>query len=147
MLFDSQNLFSDTQAVTTTANSTNLLDTGAARDLLAGEGLFLVVQVTEAFDAGGAATLTVTLVTDDNASFSSATTLFTSPAIGLSSLTLGARPVQIKVPSGAERYLRLAYTVATGPFTAGKVTAGLVLAGTLEDSARTAYPRAAFGVA
>jgi hypothetical protein len=147
MLFDTQALLSDTQAVTTTANSTNTYDAGVARDLLAGEGLFLVVQVTEAFTAGGAATLTVALQTDDNSSFSSATTLFTSPAIGLSSLTLGARPVQIRVPSGAERYLRLSYTVGTGPMTAGKVTAGLVLAGTIEDSARTVPPRAAFGVA
>jgi hypothetical protein len=147
MLFDSQNLFSDTQAVTVTATSTNLLDTGAARDLLAGEGLFLVVQVTEAFDAGGAATVTVALQTDDNSSFSSPTTLFSSPTTGLSGLTLGARPVQIRVPRGAERYLRLSYTVADGPFTAGKVTAGLVLAGTLEDSARTVHPRAAFSVA
>jgi hypothetical protein len=55
--------------------------------------------------------------------------------------------VQIRVPRGAERYLRLSYTVADGPFTAGKVTAGLVLAGTLEDSARTVHPRAAFSVA
>ena len=147
MLFDSQNLFSDLQAVTVTANSTNLLDTGATRDLLAGEGLFLVVQVSTAFTAGGAATLVVTLETDDNSSFSSATTLFTSAAIPVAALTLGARPVQIRVPRGAERYLRLTYTVATGPMTAGAVIAGLVLAGTLEDSARTVHPRAAFSVA
>jgi hypothetical protein len=57
----------------------------------------------------------------------------------VASLTLGARPVQIRVPRGAERYLRLTYTVATGPFTAGKVIAGLVLPGTLEDSARSPY--------
>jgi hypothetical protein len=147
MLFDSQNLFSDTQAVTVTATSTNLLDTGAARDLLAGEGLFVLAQATEAFAAGGAATLTVALQTDDNSSFSSATTLFSSPAIGLSGLTLGARPVQIRVPRGAERYLRLSYTVSDGPMTGGKLTAGLVLPGTIEDSVHAAYPRAAFGVA
>jgi uncharacterized membrane protein len=147
MLFDVENLFSDRQAVTTTGNSANAIDTGTARDLLAGEALTLVVQVSTAFTAAGAATLTVALETDDNVSFSSATTLLTSPAIPVAALTAGARPVQIRVPRGAERYLRLVYTVATGPMTAGAVIAGLVLAGTLEDSARTAYPRGAYQVA
>jgi hypothetical protein len=147
MLFDVETLFSNRQAVTTTGNSANAIDTGAARDLLAGEALTLVVQVSTAFTAGGAAALTVALETDDNVSFSSATTLFTSPAIPVAALTAGARPVQIRVPRGAERYLRLVYTVATGPMTAGAVIAGLVLAGTLEDSARTAYPRGAYQVA
>ena len=44
-------------------------------------------------------------------------------------------------------YLRLTYTVATGPFTAGKLTAGLVLAGTLEDASRSVYPRGAYQAA
>ena len=147
MLFDLESLFSDRQAVTTTGNSANAIDTGAARDLLAGEPLVLVVQVSTAFTAGGAATLTVALETDDNVSFSSATTQYTSPAIPVAALTAGARPVQIRVPRGAERYLRLVYTVATGPMLTGAVIAGLVLAGTLEDSARTAYPRAGYQVA
>jgi hypothetical protein len=147
MLFDREALLSDGQAVTVTANSTNIYDAGAARDLLAGEALTLVVQVSTAFTAGGAATLVVALETDDNVSFSSATTLFTSPAIPVAALTAGARPVQIRVPRGAERYLRLVYTVATGPMLTGAVIAGLVLAGTLEDSARTVYPRGAYQVA
>jgi hypothetical protein len=147
MLFDLETLFSDRQAVTTTGNSANLIDTGASRDLLAGEGLFLVVQVSTAFTAGGAATLTVALETDDNVSFSSATTLFTSPAIPVAALTAGARPVQIRIPRGAERYLRLTYMVATGPMTAGAVIAGLVLAGTLEDASRSVYPRGAYQAA
>jgi hypothetical protein len=147
MLFDREALLSDGQAVTVTANSTNIYDAGAARDLLAGEALTLVVQVSTAFTAGGAATLVVTLETDHNVSFSSATTLFTSPAIPVAALTLGARPVQIRVPRGAERYLRLVYTVSTGPMLTGAVIAGLVLAGTLEDSARTVYPRGAYQVA
>jgi hypothetical protein len=142
MLFDLENLFSDRQAVTTTGNSANLIDTGASRDLLAGEGLFLVVQVSTAFTAGGAATLTVALETDDNVNFGSPATLFTSPAIPVAALTAGGRAVQIRVPRGAERYLRLTYTVATGPMLTGAVIAGLVLAGTLEDSGRSANPRA-----
>ena len=147
MLFDLESLFSDRQVLTATGNSANVIDTGAARDLLAGEPLTLVLQVSTAFTAGGAATLVVTLETDDNSSFSSATTLFTSPAIPVAALTAGARPVQIRVPRGAERYLRLVYTVATGPMTAGAVIAGLVLAGTLEDASRSVYPRGAYQAA
>jgi hypothetical protein len=106
MLFDREALFSDQQVVSVTATSSNLYDAGVARDLLVGEGLFLLVQVSTAFTAAGAATLVVALETDDNVSFSSATTLFTSPEIPVAALTAGARPVQIRIPRGAERYLR-----------------------------------------
>jgi hypothetical protein len=147
MLLDAQLLFSDGQAVTTTANSTNVIDLLSARDIGAGEDLWLVVVVTEAATAAGAATVTFSMETDDNVSFSSATTIYTSPAIAKTALTLGARAIGVKVPRYTERYLRLAYTVGTGPLTAGKFTAGITLSGAVSDEARTPYARASYGVA
>ena len=126
MILDKQNLFSDDQAITVTANSTNVIDLGAA-DKGPGTPLEIYIQATEAFTAAGAATLTVSLTTDDNASMSSATTLYTSAAIGKADLVAGYVVPIRALPTGAEQYLRLTYTVATGPMTAGKITAGIVL--------------------
>ena len=124
MIIDKQQLFSDEQAITATANSTNVIDLGAA-DMDAGTPLHILAQVTEAFTAAGAATLTVTLETDDNDSFSSATTLLSTAAIGKATLVAGYQLPISFLPENVERYVRLVYTVATGPMTAGKITAGV----------------------
>jgi hypothetical protein len=147
MLFDAETLFSDGQAVSTTGVSTNLVDGGAVRDVASGELLWLVVQITQAFTAAGAATLTVEVQTASEPTFASPTTLYTSPVIPVAELSLGARPLRVAMPKYAQRYLRLRYVVGTGPFTAGKLVSGLVLTGTVEDSARGIYPRAAYGTA
>lgn len=128
MIIDRQNLFSDGQAITATADSTNIIDLGAAR---MGEGgsMQLNLQVEEAFTAAGAATLTITMLTDDNEAFSSAQTIYNSGAIGKATLVKGYRiPGLTSLPAGVERYVKLVYTVATGPMTAGKINAALVLA-------------------
>jgi hypothetical protein len=148
MLFDHDTLLSDGQAIVTNATSTNSYDAGGgARDLLVGEPLYLVAQVTEAFAAAGAATLTIALETSASASFTSPTVLYTTPPRSVAELTLGARPLTTRVPTGARRYLRLVYTVGAGPFTAGRVIAGLVLDGTLEDSNRGVYGHGLVGAA
>lgn len=140
MIFDAQNTFSDQQAITVTAPSTNTIDfsatgkpVGAAanlrRDMGRGKMVPLRAQVTEAFLAAGAGTLTVELQTDDNDAFSSAKTVWTSGAIGKATLVPGYVFALDYLPRGTdERYARLNFTVATGPFTAGKITAGVVAA-------------------
>lgn len=133
MIFDKQTLLSDAQAVTVTAVSTNVIDlgpikTGIVRDIGKGKQIPLLVQVVEAFTAAGAATLTVSLQTDDNEAFSSAKTVWTSPAIALADLVAGKVIIPEYIPRGTnERYMRLNYAVATGPMTAGKITAGVTL--------------------
>lgn len=121
MIQDKEQTFSDEQAITATANSTNVVDLGAA-DLDAGEPLHINAQVIEAFTAAGSATLTVSLETDDNSGFSSAKTLVTTAAIGKADLVEGYQIPISFLPANVERYVRLVYTVATGPMTAGKVT-------------------------
>lgn len=129
MIFDNQNLFDYQAAITSTRNSTNVIDLiKTAQNIGVGNELYVDLTVVEAFTAGGSATLQIAVVTDDNAALSSPTTLQDQPAvIPVASLVLGLRmPIRVH-PAAFERYLGLVYTVATGPMTAGKVTAGLVL--------------------
>ena len=127
MILDKELLLSDEQAITATAVSTNTIDLSAAlRDIGAGETIYAVVVVDVDFTAAGAATLVISLITDDAEALSSPTTILSTPAIGKAALTAGRVPIVIPVPPNiAEQYLGLNYTVATGPMTAGKVTAFL----------------------
>ena len=127
MLMDRQNLFSSAQAVTASAASTDIIDLGSSRDIGAGEPLEIIVAVDTTFTAGGSATLDIALQTDTASNFGSAVTLASTGATAVASLTSGVQIARFKIPRGTLRYLRLYYTVATGPMTAGTVTAGVSL--------------------
>lgn len=144
-MFDKQNMFSNAQAITATANSTDVVDSqggtpGFTTDTLgntvgndAGKSpaVEIIVTVVEAFTAAGAATLTVSVVGDDSAALASPTTLMSSAAVGKAALLPGYQ-FRLSLPPGnaaADKYLGLVYTVATGPMTAGKVTAGIIQRG------------------
>ncbi len=95
-------------------------------DLGKGNPLELLVQVVTTF-VGATATLTVALQTDDNISFSSAATRWTSGAIPVASLVAGFQfPIRYLPIGMIEKYYRLLYTPATADFTAGAITAGVV---------------------
>ncbi|ABY97655.1 hypothetical protein HMH05_25935 [Pseudomonas sp. SbB1] len=132
MITDKLNMFSGLagQAVTASAASTDVIDLGplthgnTRRDIGAGEPLFLVVCVLLAAAAAGAATVNFQLQTsDDNATW---VTLYDSGAKALADLAVGKQPVAVGLPRGVRRYLRLNYSVGTGPLTAGTFWAGLV---------------------
>lgn len=136
MIFDSTNLFSDAQAVTASAASTNIIDLGVTdtpqhavnaitRDIGKGRPIDMRVQVVTTFNT--LTSIVVGIETDDNTGFSSATTVLSSPAVLLASLVAGyIFPLQW-VPRGTlERYVRLYYTVAGTSATLGKITAGFV---------------------
>lgn len=127
MILDKQNTLSEEQAITATADSTNVIDTGAA-GMNNGQAVELLAQVEEAFTAAGAATLTVSLVTATDAAFTSPVTLLTTPAIPKATLVRGYQLPLSYLPANLLRYFKLVYTVATGPMTAGKINAGIVLA-------------------
>ncbi len=138
MIKDAENEFSADQAITATARSTNHIDLGASgtppggaqaltRDIGQGKPIPILCEVVEAFTAAGAATLTVDAETDDNTGFSSAKNVWSSGAIAKATLVVGYQFLIYYVPrSTDERYFGLNYTVATGPFTAGKINAGIV---------------------
>lgn len=123
MYVDNQLLFDETAEHLTTEASTNLIDLGENRDLGAGEDLYLVAIVDVAFTDGSSnSTMTLTLETDDNASFSSATTAQTIGTFAALS-AIGTKLIAKLQPAKiVERYLRVKYTVANGDLTTGKFT-------------------------
>jgi len=118
MILDADLVFSNKQAVTATATSTNKIDLGVAGDAI-GQELTIHAVVDTAF-----ATLTnLTVSLETSADYSTWTTVLSGPAIARASLTKGASIFCVRVPQGLSRYVRLKYTVGGSNATAGKVTA------------------------
>lgn len=128
MLHDALLTFSDAQAITAAAGSTNTIDLGAAgRDIGTGENLYVVLNVDVAFTDGSSnSTLTVALEGDSTESFTpdGTSTLFTIPALAaigdvfIAKLDPGSAPLQY-------RYIRLLYTPNNGDLSTGSVSAYL----------------------
>lgn len=111
MILDALLMFSDAQALTATAASTNSIDLGPARNLFDGEPMAVLLQVDVAADFTTTdETYAVAIQTDDNTAFSSATVMSTQ-TLTAAQLTAGA-VIPIPVPTAnPERYLRLSYTL------------------------------------
>ena len=130
MILDKQNLLSEDQAITATARSTNVIDLGALGISKGDADVEVFVQVTTAFDsAADDGTLVVALMTDSDATIGTGgVVLYQTAAIAEATLVAGYQFSLGKIPVNALRYIDLNYTVdGTGNFTAGKVTAGLIL--------------------
>jgi len=135
MIFSKNQTFSDAQAVTATAASTNIIDTGAfgtphggnalARDLGKGTPIPFLAQVT--VDFATLTSLKFSLQCDDNSGFSSPKTVV-EQTIALADLKAGKQVAFQVLPNDiTERYVRMYYTVAGSNATAGKVTAGVTM--------------------
>lgn len=120
MIIDTLLEFSDAQALTATADSTNVVNLGGDFDVGVGQPLYLVVQVDVALDAGtGDETYVVELETDSVAAMSS------SAIINTFTFTrgdaAGTRQFQA-VASANEQFLQVVYTLGgttpTGTFSA-----------------------------
>jgi len=135
MIFDRTLLFSNAQAITADAASTDIVDLGAtgtvygaaaalSRDLGRGESVPLLIQVVESFNT--LTSLRVVVQCDDNSGFSSAKDVL-EVTLPLASLVAGRTFPIIAVPPGVnERYMRIYYDVIGTNPTLGKVTAGVV---------------------
>lgn len=148
MYVDKQAEFSDSQAVTVTAISTNVMDLisnssgkNPLRDIGTGQDVYLVVMTTvAAADVSSDATLAVTLESDSTADLAtSATTHFSTGTLAFAAFSpAGTVLAAVKLPKGEyERYLGVRYTVAAGPLTAGQFDAFL----TTDVDAWRAYAR------
>lgn len=129
MMIDALDKFSAAQAITASAGSTNVIDTYSAYTNI-GKGepsLYLNVTCDVAMtDAGSDSTVTVTVETDDNAAFSSATTAVQSLAVFAALSAAGTvRSVKLQPFTTLERYVRVYYTVANGNLTTGSFSAWL----------------------
>lgn len=110
MILDNTLVFSDKQEISSAGESTNVIDNGAAGDVLS--GLWFVVTAPE--DAAG--DVTVNLETSETEDFAEKTTLF-SRYLSAEELTEGSAPVKVGLPAGVKRYLRVNYTAPTGAVT------------------------------
>ena len=126
MIMDSSLQFCAAQAVTASADATDSIDLGIARDLGAGEDIFLMVTVDEAATAAGAATVSFQFKTSATSNLAGPTINADSGPIPKFSLTLGSMFAIKLPPSNYLRYGGAGFVVATGPLTAGKFTACLV---------------------
>jgi hypothetical protein len=126
MYIDKQNTVSSEQAVTAAAASTDYIDLSSARDIGMSGPVFFAITCTETAASAGATTVEFKIQTDDNSSFSSATTRLSSGAIAKATLVAGYQ-LFLPIPPGTnERYLRLYYDVAVANLSAGKFTAQVV---------------------
>lgn len=138
MILSANQLFSDDQAITATAVSTNVIDLGVAgtpfgaaaplnQDVGKGAFIPLLVQVTADFTHATTSAMTITVETSPNSDMSGSTVLATE-TIAFVDLLAGKQMFNQVVPNGADqRYLGVRYTPAAGPFTGGTITAGITM--------------------
>ncbi len=123
-MLDAKLIFSDDQAITATAVSTNVIDLGAYEEALGEEeNLRLRVTVSEDFDsAADDGTLTVQCLQDGDATPSDQWA--ESMAVPEATLVAGYTIMDIGLPTYHQRYMSVNYVVAgSGNFTSGKVNA------------------------
>ncbi len=135
MILDRSELFSNSQAITATTASTNVIDTSATgtvyaaaaalnRDLGKGTPVPLAIRVVQNFNNLTSLKIAYQVATD--AAFTTPVTVIESPAYTLAQLNSATTVVQPdSVPAGANlRYHRLLYTVTGTAPTLGQITAG-----------------------
>jgi len=134
MILSAQQLFSDDQAVTATAISTNVIDLGVAgtpygavaplnNDKGKGAAVPVLIQVTE--DFATLTSLTVTLEVSAAAGLTSPKVLATETIL-VADLVAGKQTYMQCLPNGVDmRYLGVRYTVTGSDATAGAITAGI----------------------
>ena len=132
MILDYDLVFSDAQAITSTdaTASTNVVDLNATGRKIRNDAK-IICMVNTAFDsAADNTTLTVTLQTDDDEAFGSATTLYSVATIAQATLIAEYKIFEFELADFTgklERYLRIVYQCGTAEATAGKVDAYIVL--------------------
>lgn len=127
MITDKLLRVSDSQALTTTAVSTDKVDLSVARDIGEGENLYMNFCVPTALTGGTSVKFEV-VVADDAAISSNVTVVGSSDAVVAASLVAGFnQAVRINpiIGSLGKRYLAARYTIV-GTFSAGAVIADIV---------------------
>lgn len=132
-ILSKEELYSDQQAVTATAASTNVIDHGlpgtwihASTPIVDDKGTSMIclgVVVTEDFD--NLTSLDIEFQTDDTDAFGSPTTIYTETIL-LADLVAGKKLNVRTIPFNTlEQFTRFNYTVTGTAPTTGKITAGI----------------------
>ena len=133
MWVDSDLVLSDAQAITGSTSatpSTNYIDLNATGRSIRNDAKIVVMVNTTCDSTEEDSTLTVTLLTDEDEAFGSATTLYATGAIAEATLAAGYKILEFDLSDFSdrlERYLGLQYQVGTHNLTAGKLDAYIVI--------------------
>jgi len=126
MITDAFLRLSDAQALTVTAVSTNTIDLGVARDMGAGEEIYVYFTVPTALAGGTSVTFQV--ITSAAAALTSPTIVGATNAVVTATLVAGYKTA-VRINPGlfatGQRYLGAQYTIV-GTYTSGTVTADVV---------------------
>lgn len=133
MFLDQKLVFSDGQAITSTAISTKVIEIAKApnlnRDIGVGEPLWVMVTTKAALtDVGNDATLTVSLEVGIDATLASSQVLAQSAIRPFATINLPGSLIWVtQIPprlfTNDRAHMGLRYTVAAGPFTGGSINA------------------------
>lgn len=138
MIFSAQQIFSDDQAVTATAISTNVIDLGLPgtpfdavaplnQDIGKGAPVPILIQVTEDFTHATSSDMTVTLEVSAAAGLTSPVVLATE-TIAFADLVAGKQTFLQYLPNGADlQFLGVRYSSSSGSWTGGTITAGVTM--------------------
>lgn len=121
-MLDSLLMFSEKQAITATAASTNIINLGTNREIAFGTPIPLLIEVKEDFDKCTSVTFAVQTASDE--AFATPTTLVLATVL-LADLKKGNRVPIVFMPAGNLGYVRLYYTITGTAPTTGKVSAYL----------------------
>lgn len=114
--------FSEDQAITATANSTNIIDLGVGREVSFGTPVSLYAIVKEDFN--NLTNLKIAVQTSDKEDMSNAVELASCTVLP-DNLKKGERIPLNFMPAGNKGYVRLVYTVTGTAPTTGKISAYL----------------------
>ena len=124
MIIDSELELSVSQAIAATADSTNVLDLGAAGD--AGKELYMLLVVETASDsADDGESVTAKLMTASESDFSDAVALI--PAVSLAQVAAGVKVIEQRLPVGVKRYNKLVYTVGGTALTVDPIVSAMLV--------------------
>lgn len=125
MQYDKNAIFSDNQAITATAASTNNIET--AGDIAAGTPVPFAIEITETFNNLTSLTIAIETADTEAALVSSPVTLYSETFLA-AKLVKGAVVGTNVFPKGAKHFCRMKYTVTGTAPTTGKIKAGVVVA-------------------
>jgi len=136
-MIDAYLAFSDGQALTASAASTNVIDLKAERDIGIGSSELTVMLITTtAWTSGGSTTLDIALqvAPDSSGSPGSYITIAQSQQCAIANFAaVGTKIAEIRIPATIPqidgnicRFMRLNYVVGTSNFTAGAIGAYIV---------------------
>jgi hypothetical protein len=134
MILDAQCQFSDSQALTATAASTNIIDLGADRNIGIGEPMSVIVNVEVALDdTNGDETYAIAVQADDNSGFSSAIEVAAASVVTRGDAAGTQYVIPLPADYATEQYLRVYFTLG-GTTPTGTVSAYLVPSSMIDNS-------------